>query len=198
MDTDDLRIPVKRRRRRCRLIESDSDNEPTITRPPNTSEALPGDQANQVMKSSSKEQHSSIPSVPAECSGFSTSSPARADSPGHIIKFVYEEWAQSPWDSLGEDSVLDTSTPDFKPGKHGEDTSRTVSPEQEDKENEALHALILKEGIHYQLPSWMRRTKDSSVHILADHHLDQWPLEDRHCQIIFLQHLPPVTVNREN
>ena len=50
--------------------------------------------------------------------------------------------------------------------------------------------MIRKEGIQYPLPSWMHKVRSDSIHILADSHLGEWPVGDRYCKLIFVQHLP--------
>ena len=55
-----------------------------------------------------------------------------------------------------------------------------------------IRQLICKEGVqdHKQIPTWMKRRRPASVHILADNHLGERPIGDQQCKLTYFQHLP--------
>ena len=93
--------------------------------------------------------------------------------------------ADSPWDSTvdgqdGEDS--DTSTPDYKRGKHSRGPSLTDGKVVE---------LIKKEGLEFKLPRWLQeRRTQASILILADSQLKYWPPRNNICQVEFHPNWP--------
>ena len=96
---------------------------------------------------------------------------------GTIIEFTYR--SHSPWES---DMESETSTPDFKRGKH----------RQEELEQAAVKE-ILEKGVHWPVPSWIRRrqVRGPSVLILADAQFKHWPAQlDKVCQIEFHPNWP--------
>ena len=43
--------------------------------------------------------------------------------------------------------------------------------------------------MHCQLPRWVRRRRPPSVHMIANHHLEEWPIGDIQCKLSYFQHL---------
>ena len=139
-----------------------------------------------ILSSDEEERPSEVPDIPLECStpkcctgGSYQQLSNSPDDVGTIIEFTYG-------DASGWDTELDTSTPDFKRGKHGEEDK--LSPEAEPLN--PLTALALAElqqhGWPCRVPSWIRRRTWTrhSVLILADSQLNHWPTVDRICQVI--------------
>ena len=81
----------------------------------------------------------------------------------HVIQFAHRS-QDSPWDS--DESSMDTSTPEFKRGNHGDRQTDSY---------EKIRELIRKESIAYKLPCWMKKNR-RSVHILANHHFGEYPI----------------------
>ena len=44
--------------------------------------------------------------------------------------------------------------------------------------------------MNYKLPSWLRTRRPPSIHVIADQHLEEWPLGDQYCKLTYCQHLP--------
>ena len=78
---------------------------------------------------------------------------------------------------------MDTSTPGFKRGNH----LSVFTPQEE--YDEQIREAIRKHGLRYKLPKWMHKVR-SSVHVLANHHLGEWPVGDHYCKLAMFQHLP--------
>ena len=133
-------------------------------------------------------------------------------SEGTLIKFTYH--THSPWDS--EEQESDTSTPDFKHGKHellheaGSQSAKVgnkrkvakprkrrrkvqlgASSKAETIEQQAVRE-ILNEGIRFTTPKWIRarRARGPSLLILVDSQLGNWPGNDKICQIQMRKNWP--------
>ena len=121
------------------------------------------------------------------------SSHHRSLEPEHetIIKFTYHD--QDKWET---DQKSDSSTPDFKRGKHAPEHSTNSETRRNRNQTivelDAEQALtwaavkeILDGGLHFSAPEWIRnrKTRAPSILVLADAQLDNWPARDRICTI---------------
>ena len=93
----------------------------------------------------------------------------------------------------------DTSTPDFKRGRHegdnyGPEDDDVIKPQShwgrigqgEDMLTQKARREILKQGMIFKVPAWIthRRVHAHSILILADSQLAKWPDKDRICQVV--------------
>ena len=97
----------------------------------------------------------------------------------NLIQFHHDESTDGVWETIVEDTLLETSTPKYKRGLYEE-----VDPD------EKMHKLILSEGLKYTIPKWMHRACPPSVCILVDYHLKEWPFGDTVCRTSYMEHLP--------
>ena len=106
--------------------------------------------------------------------------PASPSTSGNIITFNHEQVGSSPWDSQEEEEdTVNTSTPPFKRGEHGE------------LSNEQIRDLIRRDGLWiHRIPPTLQRKRPHSIQLLADHHLKDWPIGDTFVRFTFLEHLP--------
>ena len=160
---------------------------PSPTKERTQRKATKSDKCPPIRKSNSKPLRSSTPCASASPSGCPSSSYIPEER-GTTITFKH--LLDTSWETL-TDTSLDTSTPGYKRGIHDKPVQR--SPQQLEQE---ARDEILDEGMNYSpLPTWMHRVRPASVHILADHHLGNWPIGDRLCKFSYFQHLPLIRWN---
>ena len=98
---------------------------------------------------------------------------------GTVIKLVHQG-VDSPWE-LDVERDSDTSTPDYKRGRHPVSGTRQKA-KMTVEEATWMQAVrrIQKEGLEFQCPDWIRRREVTpSVLILADRQLRYWPQNDK-------------------
>ena len=142
----------------------------------------------------------------AKTSGKSKVTPVSPEQ-GTVIEFLHNDGNDSPWESDLDSSGSESSTPDFKRGKHAQQppVQTQQSQDSEDKNmsgkrqvlsDQQVIELIKTEGIAYSLPKWINeRRVRGSVLILADAQLKDWPLKDGICSVTLRQNWP---INRWN
>ena len=155
-----------------------------------------------VTKQTSREEMAGVDHTP---SAFSRSHSANSGSnqmkrepadprEGIIIQFTYT--SHSPWQS---DDDSDTSTPDFKRGKHSDELTLQAVRELQMEGDQCtllkckptdeltLQAVrkLRVDGSKCPLPAWVQRRKNRSpsVLILADSQLQLWPGKDKICRV---------------
>ena len=147
--------------------------------------------------------HNDMEDTPCDSSRPSTSTyGCTPDGTVHgemVIELTHQE-EEAAWCTEEEEEASETSTPDFKRGRHNEgriskldrktdtvcDGIETV--DSGTNEQAKLVQLIEKEGLKFQVPKWIsRRRPPTSILVLADSRLEDWPWSDKICQVEYFQ-----------
>ena len=118
-----------------------------------------------------------------------STSGSTTQSLGILIEMVYDDQVESAWDTEQECNS-DTSTPDFKCGRHGSKDRRgkitTQGHGRAEVTNQQAIRSIQREGIRFSLPVWLTGRKiKHSILILADAQLRYWPGNNKLCKVVF-------------
>ena len=176
----------KRLHKKCkrRILNSSTDDEVQFSRDRDipSRESTPG----KSTRSDSVESHSypgSSKQGPAPSEVEPPSSDGEVDEAGaDEVVIDMRHHSTSSWHT-DEDTSSETSTPPYNRGMHD-------PQELELQEKRRLAVLVAQEGVHYRLPKWLTKKRGPSILVLSDAWIEDWPWNDRLCQVEFHQGWP--------
>ena len=124
-----------------------------------------------------QEKHSSPPSSQADASGElhvdprnPSGEPCTSMEEEEVIINCVHDQDDEAWDSEADSVISDTSTPDYKRGKHDDEL-----------EQEAIREIRAESTVQHSKVN----TRPPSLHVLADTRLEFWPKNDQICVLSY-------------